>query len=170
MDYTPAGKAQESTVVSADHIIDFYLDYLRRDNLGQIANAHLVWADKKPDGVRCAECLQLAALQSSAVDFAKTGVAADFPRRAQPRRITAPDACVRPPAPPAFAVRCCGRRLTLIVCVCACVGSCAETATSGIRRGPTGCARPTGPCTHQHRRAIPACSPSVTRSPPAALP
>lgn len=29
MDYTPAGKAQESTVVHADHIVDFYIDYMK---------------------------------------------------------------------------------------------------------------------------------------------
>lgn len=44
-----------------------------------IANAHLVWADLSNDGARCEQCLQLAALCSTAVDFPKSGVPAKFP-------------------------------------------------------------------------------------------
>jgi RNA-dependent RNA polymerase len=40
---------------------------------------HLVAADRSPDGVHCKPCLELAALASTAVDFAKTGVPAKFP-------------------------------------------------------------------------------------------
>lgn len=38
-----------------------------------------MWADKKAAGVRSDECLRLARLQSAAVDFAKSGIPADFP-------------------------------------------------------------------------------------------
>lgn len=79
MDFTPSGVAVEHPAVGAEHVADFYVEYMRRDNLGRIANAHLVWADKKADGVRSDECLRLAKLQSAAVDFAKSGVSADFP-------------------------------------------------------------------------------------------
>jgi RNA-dependent RNA polymerase len=40
---------------------------------------HLVAADRSPYGVHCPPCLELAALASTAVDFAKTGVPAKFP-------------------------------------------------------------------------------------------
>lgn len=61
-------------------ITSFFVDYVINDNLGMIANAHLVWADKSPVGARCKECIQLAALHSTAVDFCKSGVPAEFPR------------------------------------------------------------------------------------------
>ncbi|CAN0496746.1 unnamed protein product [Ectocarpus sp. 8 AP-2014] len=60
-------------------IADFFLKYIQNDNLGRIANAHLVWADLSPLGARCDKCLQLAALHSKAVDFPKSGVPAVFP-------------------------------------------------------------------------------------------
>ncbi|CAN0221812.1 unnamed protein product, partial [Laminaria digitata] len=60
-------------------ITEFFLKYMGSDNLGVIANAHLVSADKSPDGAKCQECLQLAALHSIAVDFAKSGVPAEIP-------------------------------------------------------------------------------------------
>lgn len=60
--------------------MDFFLNYIRNDNLGVIANAHLVFADLSEDGARCKECLQLAALHSKAVDFPKTGVPAEVPK------------------------------------------------------------------------------------------
>ena len=50
------------------------------DNLGMIANAHLVYADLSLAGAKCSECLQLAELHSMAVDFAKSGVPAVMPR------------------------------------------------------------------------------------------
>lgn len=43
-----------------------------------IANAHLAWADKSPIGARCEECFKLAELHSTAVDFCKSGVPAEF--------------------------------------------------------------------------------------------
>lgn len=56
------------------------MNYIINDNLGLIANAHLVWADKSEKGAECDECLQLAALHSTAVDFCKSGVPAKFPK------------------------------------------------------------------------------------------
>lgn len=38
-----------------------------------------MWADRRQEGVRSDECLRLAKLQSSAVDFAKTGLPAELP-------------------------------------------------------------------------------------------
>eukprot|EP00953_Heterococcus_sp_UTEX-ZZ885_P024215 13250-Heterococcus_DN1.PRE.2 len=44
-----------------------------------VCNMHFVAADRSPKGVHCPPCLELAALASTAVDFAKTGVPAKFP-------------------------------------------------------------------------------------------
>lgn len=68
-------------------ITDFFLNYLRNDNLGVIANAHLVWADLSEGGARCEECLQLAALHSKAVDFPKSGVPAEIPKASKPSNL-----------------------------------------------------------------------------------
>mmetsp|Transcript_21088 Transcript_21088/g.29567 ORF Transcript_21088/g.29567 Transcript_21088/m.29567 type:complete len:579 (-) Transcript_21088:47-1783(-) len=75
MDYT-ASKPTEVESVSMDHIKEFFVNYIKNDNLGTIANAHLAWADSSPQGVCDPACLRLAALHSIAVDFPKTGVPA----------------------------------------------------------------------------------------------
>ncbi|CAM9965408.1 unnamed protein product, partial [Ectocarpus fasciculatus] len=84
MGYEPPEKPQTSASssgkgVDMEEIADFFLKYIQNDNLGRIANAHLVWADRSPLGARCDQCLQLAALHSKAVDFPKSGVPAVFP-------------------------------------------------------------------------------------------
>ncbi|KAM3367925.1 hypothetical protein ACQJBY_016463 [Aegilops geniculata] len=55
------------------------------DSLGAISTAHLVHADRHPMKARSPECLQLAALHSMAVDFAKTGAPAEMPRSLRPK-------------------------------------------------------------------------------------
>lgn len=55
------------------------------DNLGAISTAHLVLADREQDKARSRKCLQLAALHSMAVDFAKTGAPAEMPRYLKPK-------------------------------------------------------------------------------------
>ena len=55
------------------------------DSLGAISTAHLVHADRHPMKARSPECLQLAALHSMAVDFAKSGAPAEMPRSLRPK-------------------------------------------------------------------------------------
>ena len=62
--------------VTSNKISDFFLDYMKNDNLGMICNAHVVYADLSPIGARCEQCVKLAELASIAVDFNKTGVPA----------------------------------------------------------------------------------------------
>ena len=63
----------------------FFVDYMINDTLGAISTAHLVHADREPDKARSSKCLELAELHSMAVDFAKTGGAAEMPRALKPR-------------------------------------------------------------------------------------
>ncbi|KAK9721562.1 hypothetical protein K7432_003305 [Basidiobolus ranarum] len=77
MEYDPPGPV-EVDEVQIDHIKKFFVNYIASDNLGQISNAHLVHADKHPDGAFNGICLRLAQLNSRAVDFPKTGVPAEF--------------------------------------------------------------------------------------------
>lgn len=67
--------------VTVDDVMDFFVRYMREDNLGFIGNAHLVHADREEKGIFSDTALQLAELYSIAVDFAKTGVPAQLPRK-----------------------------------------------------------------------------------------
>lgn len=55
------------------------------DTLGAISTAHLIHANSEPLNARSPKCLQLAALHSMAVDFAKTGAPAEMPRVLTPK-------------------------------------------------------------------------------------
>jgi RNA-dependent RNA polymerase len=118
MDYVAPPPAVLDRDVRMDDIHDFFVSYIRNDRLGQIANAHGVWADKLKDGIRSPECLMLAALHSTAVDFAKSGVPAEFPRDLMTRNEVR-----RPPPPPdtrcapvCAPCRCAGTDLALLLC------------------------------------------------------
>jgi len=84
---TTNAPAKTSPSVNINDIANFFVDYIKNDNLGQIANSHLVHADFSHEGARCQECLQLAQLHSTAVDFLKTGIPAVFPRELRTKRV-----------------------------------------------------------------------------------
>ena len=85
--------------IVVDNVIDFFVDYIKIDNLGIIANAHVVFADKLPQGTLELPCIGLAKLHSIAagettfdlflfsvfdsyflyLDFSKTRVPASMP-------------------------------------------------------------------------------------------
>ncbi|KAA8540846.1 hypothetical protein F0562_024809 [Nyssa sinensis] len=71
--------------VTLEEIQKFFVDYMINDTLGTISTAHLVLADREPSKAMSPKCLQLAALHSMAVDFAKTGAPAEMPRVLKPR-------------------------------------------------------------------------------------
>lgn len=53
--------------VTTDDIKEFFVDYIKNDNLGQIANAHLATADASEEGAMDHRCQRLAELHSLAV-------------------------------------------------------------------------------------------------------
>ena len=59
--------------ITSKHMADFFIDFMKNDNLGLIANRHLILADQREAGTHDPDCLKLAGLHSSAVDFSKTG-------------------------------------------------------------------------------------------------
>jgi len=69
-------------------IVDFFLDFIVNDRLGQICTMHSVLADQMEEGVRHPACIKLSELASVAVDFPKTGVAVDM--NDAPRVLTRP--------------------------------------------------------------------------------
>lgn len=64
-------------VQTAD-IADFFLDFLRTDHLGAIATRHMILADQLSGGTLDNDCIKVAELHSTAVDFSKTGIPADL--------------------------------------------------------------------------------------------
>ena len=90
MDFQNRAKPADVPQVSIVHIGNFFVDYIKNDQLGRIANTHLALSDLESDGVMSDKCVKLAEQHSIAVDFAKTGIPATFP-----------DGC-RPPKYPSF--------------------------------------------------------------------
>ncbi|KAK2811756.1 hypothetical protein FQN50_001794 [Emmonsiellopsis sp. PD_5] len=66
--------------VMRDDIMDFFVTFMQQDQLGRIATIHQVIADQSPSGVFAPDCLRLAELHSTAVDFSKSGVPVDLDR------------------------------------------------------------------------------------------
>lgn len=72
-DYKTAKPRDIGRTVTTDDMAEFFIDFMRNDQLGRIATLHQVLADRD-EGSQSAECLTLAALHSIAVDFSKTGI------------------------------------------------------------------------------------------------
>ena len=60
--------------VERSDMTDFFLKFMENDNLGMISTLHQILADQKPVGTLDSECVRLAGLASTAVDFSKTGI------------------------------------------------------------------------------------------------
>lgn len=73
MDFPKAKKKRLESDITVPDIVEFIANYIQNDNLGIIANTHLVFADYERDGIFSSSCLQLAKMHSDAVDFPKTG-------------------------------------------------------------------------------------------------
>ncbi|KAF4336323.1 RNA-directed RNA polymerase [Fusarium beomiforme] len=58
-------------------IADFFVDFMRTDILGMIATRHVILADYCEEGTMHPDCVKLAGMHSTAVDFSKTGIPVD---------------------------------------------------------------------------------------------
>ncbi|KOS18207.1 putative RNA-dependent RNA polymerase 1 [Escovopsis weberi] len=76
MNYTANKPPELDRDVHVDDLKDFFVNYLKNNNLGLIATAHLGWADLC--GPKSEKCLRLASLHSKAVDYSKTGEPAEM--------------------------------------------------------------------------------------------
>jgi hypothetical protein len=59
--------------VGASDVANFFVEFIENNLLGLISNRHLVIADQQKEGVLHPDCLKLAEMASTAVDFPKTG-------------------------------------------------------------------------------------------------
>lgn len=73
-DYPRVPGAVLDRPVTIDDIQDFFITFMRQDQLGRIATTHKIIADREAAGTFDLKCLTLAQLHSTAVDFAKTGI------------------------------------------------------------------------------------------------
>ena len=85
MDYTPMKKEHLNQEIREDDMITFFGRYIESDQLGVIANAHLVHADAQKDHIFSKQCLDLSHKHSYAVDFPKTGRLVTIPFELRPQ-------------------------------------------------------------------------------------
>ncbi|KAK1314065.1 RNA-dependent RNA polymerase 1 [Acorus calamus] len=76
---------------------EYFTNYIVNDSLGVIANAHTAFADREEMKAESKACIELAKLFSIAVDFNKTGVAAQIPPELQVKEY--PDFMNKPDKP-----------------------------------------------------------------------
>ncbi|KAI0019070.1 RNA dependent RNA polymerase-domain-containing protein [Xylariomycetidae sp. FL0641] len=72
--------------VRPSDLIQFFVTYMKNDQLSTIALAHLARADALVDGPKNPLCIELAQLHSQAVDYSKSGQPAVMKKSLQPRR------------------------------------------------------------------------------------
>ena len=72
-----------SRPVGVSDVTEFIGKYIQTDQLGVIANAHVVHADRKD--IFSPECLELCKMHSEAVDFPKTGKIPELKRELRPK-------------------------------------------------------------------------------------
>lgn len=78
LDYTaPASATPTDGPIGDTELVDHIISYTKNDCLGPLSMMWQDWAAEK--GADCSQCIELAKLHSIAVDFAKSGVAANLP-------------------------------------------------------------------------------------------
>ncbi|KAI1337354.1 RdRP-domain-containing protein [Xylariaceae sp. FL0016] len=77
-DYPRVAPRDIGRSVRREDIIDFFVQFMSTDQLGVIANRHIVLADMHDSGTVHEECQLLAQMHSTAVDYSKTGIPVDM--------------------------------------------------------------------------------------------
>jgi hypothetical protein len=79
-DYARIPPLEFDRPVTAADMAAFFVDFMRTDHLGVVATRHMIMADQREQGTLDPDCITLAELHSSAVDFSKTGRAVELSR------------------------------------------------------------------------------------------
>lgn len=77
-DYPRVAPQPLNRPVERHDIADFFIDFMKTDCLGMIAIRHQILADYNSGGTVDPDCITLAGMHSTAVDFSKTGIPVDF--------------------------------------------------------------------------------------------
>ena len=72
--YPPVQPVDIGREVERSDMAEFFIRFMQNDALGRIATLHMMLADHQEHGTFDKDCLILADLHSSAVDFSKSGV------------------------------------------------------------------------------------------------
>jgi hypothetical protein len=72
-DYARQSPVELSRPVNKSDMINFFVKFMETDQLGRICNAHKMLADQSDQGVNDPDCIKLAEMASTAVDYSKTG-------------------------------------------------------------------------------------------------
>ncbi|XP_072015264.1 uncharacterized protein [Amphiura filiformis] len=86
MDFISPPKKIHNGPIEVPDMIEYIADYIKNDNIGLIANAHLAQADNQDDGIFSDVCKEIAEIHAEAVDFAKTGYSPDLTKEHRPHR------------------------------------------------------------------------------------
>ncbi|RDL36081.1 RNA-dependent RNA polymerase [Venustampulla echinocandica] len=86
MNYAAQAPRTQSRPVEVQDLMKFFVRFIKNDALPTIALAHLAQSDYLDRGVKDPRCLELAALHSKAVDYSKSGHAAEMQKRLRPRQ------------------------------------------------------------------------------------
>ncbi|KAK4130127.1 RdRP-domain-containing protein [Trichocladium antarcticum] len=86
MNYTAPKALVEKTTSITKSLASFFVLFMKNDRLPLIAHAHLATADSEIDGAKHPKCLQLAQLHSTAVDYVKSGIPAQWNKNLDPRK------------------------------------------------------------------------------------
>ncbi|CAL3968152.1 unnamed protein product [Diplocarpon coronariae] len=86
MNYFAPNPRENKRPVQITDLMKFFVRFMKNDSLPTIAHAHLCQSDLTNAGVKGAECLELAKLHSKAVDYVKTGQAAEMPKILRPKK------------------------------------------------------------------------------------
>ena len=86
MDFTAPPKKIHNGPIQECDMIEYIADYIKNDNIGLIASAHLAQSDNQAEGIFSQTCREIAAIHAEAVDFAKTGYSPDLKKEHRPHR------------------------------------------------------------------------------------
>lgn len=86
MSYSAPEPRKIDRPVQITDLMKFFVRYMKNDALRTIAPAHLANSDYLSRSVKDPICLELAALHSKAVDYVKSGEAAQMPARLRPKK------------------------------------------------------------------------------------
>jgi hypothetical protein len=73
--------------VTANDMSDFFVKFMETDQLGMRCNVHMQLADQRTLGTLDPDCVAIAGMASTAVDFSKTGIAVDMKRLPKYNRV-----------------------------------------------------------------------------------
>lgn len=73
-DYSRPPPVDLQREVTREDMTDFFVTFMATDQLGRIANNHKIIADQREEGTMDPDCLTLAEMHSTAVDFSKSGI------------------------------------------------------------------------------------------------